>query len=386
MILFAIAATRARRIFRDRVSLFFLVVLPVLVIVIIGAFSGGNGKFRVGIVDRSTGAFSTGLARDMHTIPGTAAHGYATLAGAKQALRRGEVDVVVDIPPGTDDALGAGRATTIGVYAEEANSTQQAAAQAVSSVIGAHGAGVQAAQFAAANAGGSVESRLDLAVRLQRSASSIGVTSHAAQRESKILPAGFSYSAPTMLVLFVFINGFTGGAAIIMTRELGMYTRMSAAPVSARQIVFGEAATYFLIAIAQAVMIILVGAIAFGVHWGDPVAAGLLVVTWAIVATGAGMLAGTLFKTREQVVAIGPPVGIALAMLGGCMWPLEIVGPAMRTIGHATPHAWAVDAWTVLLAQRGNVAGIARNLAVLAGFAVLLLGLAAIRFRRSLSA
>ncbi len=47
--LLAIAGSRARRIVRDRISLFFLLVLPVLVIVIVGALVGGFGKFRVGV-------------------------------------------------------------------------------------------------------------------------------------------------------------------------------------------------------------------------------------------------------------------------------------------------------------------------------------------------
>nr|WP_040925684.1 ABC transporter permease [Saccharomonospora marina] len=118
--------------------------------------------------------------------------------------------------------------------------------------------------------------------------------------------------------------------------------------------------------------------------WGDPLAATVLVVLWALVGAGAGMLSGTLFRTPEQASAIGPAVGIAFGMLGGCMWPLELVPPAVRAAGHATPHAWAVDSWTVLLAQDGNLADIALPLTVLAGFAALLLAAAVYRLRRSL--
>jgi ABC-2 type transport system permease protein len=56
------------------------------------------------------------------------------------------------------------------------------------------------------------------------------------------------------------------------------------------------------------------------------------------------MFSGTVFRTSEQATAIGPAVGTAFGMLGGCMWPLEIVPQPVRLVGHATPHAWAVDA------------------------------------------
>ncbi len=54
-----------------------------------------------------------------------------------------------------------------------------------------------------------------------------------AESKANTLPGGFSYSAPTELVLFVFINALAGGAVIIETRRLGMYDRMAAAPVRA---------------------------------------------------------------------------------------------------------------------------------------------------------
>ena len=95
-------------------------------------------------------------------------------------------------------------------------------------------------------------------------------------------------------------------------------------------------------------------------------------------------MSGTLFHTPEQASAIGPAVGIAFGMLDGCMWPLEIVPAGVRAAGHLTPHAWAVDAWVTLLSRGGGVGDILVELAVLAGFAVLLLGTATLRLRRSL--
>ena len=206
-----------------------------------------------------------------------------------------------------------------------------------------------------------------------------------AQSTSNVLPEGFSYSAPTQLVLFVFLSSIAAGAAIVETRRLGLYERMSAAPVPARSIVVGEALSAFTIAFVQSLLIVAVGSLAFGVSWGDPAAAGLLVAVWALVGTGAGMLSGTLFRTPEQASGIAPVIGIAFGMLGGCMWPLAIVSPVMRQLGHATPHAWAVDAWTDLLSRGGTVATVLPDLAVLAVFAAGFLVLATVRLRRLVS-
>jgi len=102
------------------------------------------------------------------------------------------------------------------------------------------------------------------------------------------------------------------------------------------------------------------------------------------LATGASLLIGAAAGTAEQTFALGPPIGIALGMLGGCMWPLVIVPPVMRAIGHATPHAWAMDGFIELIARGGHTSDIVREVFVLAAFAVVLLVAGTRRLRRSI--
>ncbi|MGH8839570.1 MAG: ATP-binding cassette domain-containing protein [Jiangellaceae bacterium] len=80
----------------------------------------------------------------------------------------------------------------------------------------------------------------------------------------------------------------------------------------------------------QSLLIVGVGALLFGVDWGNPITAGALVALWALVGTGAGMLSGSVFRTPEQASSIGPTVGMVAGMLGGCMWPLAIVTVRLR--------------------------------------------------------
>ncbi|TCN42227.1 hypothetical protein EV644_104609 [Kribbella orskensis] len=98
------------------------------------------------------------------------------------------------------------------------------------------------------------------------------------------------------------------------------------------------------------------------------------------------MLSGSLFRTPEQASSIGPVIGIGFAMLGGCLWPLEIVPAGVRALGHVTPHAWAVDAWITVLSKDGTVGDIAAPLCVLVLFAAGLLVAASARLHRRLVA
>ena len=123
----------------------------------------------------------------------------------------------------------------------------------------------------------------------------------------------------------------------------------------------------------------------FGVDWMDPLATGAIVVLFALVASGAAMLLATLVSNEHQLSAVGPALGMTLALLGGAMVPIEVFPPMMQTLSHATPHAWAIDAFHKLLLDGGGVVDILPQLGALLAFAVVLLALASFRFRRQVT-
>lgn len=381
----AVAGASLRRMLRDRTALFFVVVLPVVVIVIIGAVVQNPGGFRIGVLDGSTSGRPLAASLVDELKAAGPLHTMSDEPTARTALRRGELDAVVLIPADLDTRLLAGQAVRIPVLAGGAESTQVAVRSAVAAAVARHAERVQAAAFAARTTGSTTAQQLPTATALQRATPRIAISTENVATGSEFLPLGFSYSAPTMLVLFVFINALAGGAAIVQTRQLGIYQRAQAAPIRVRRLVLGETLCYLAFSLLQSALIVAVGALLFGVSWGDPVAAVALIGTWAVVGTGAGMLSGAVFKTADQASAIGPVIGIAFAMLGGCMWPLAIVPDAVRTLGHITPHAWAVDAWITVMSRDGGVADIVGNLAVLAAFALGMLTLASAVLQRRLT-
>jgi ABC-2 type transport system permease protein len=380
----ALASAELRRVTRDRTFLFFLVLLPVLVILLVGLTTAGSTQTRIAVVAGPSTPLAQQLVRDLEASPGLKTQRSATRVKAVDSLRRGEVEAVVLVPATLDATLRAGGPALIPVLVSGDAQSSQAAVTSVTSVVTRHGATIAAATFATSHSDRSFEQNLATTRLLQQETPVVPVRTEVVNRKSSYLPLGYNYSAPTMLVLFVFINALAGGAAMIQTRKLGIFSRALAAPIRARDLVLGEALCYFTLALGQALLIVVVGAVLFGVSWGNPLAAAALIGMWALVGTGAGMLSGTFFRTEDQATAIGPAVGIAFGMLGGCMWPLEIVPQSVRLAGHATPQAWAVDAWVNLLSRGGGLSDIAGYLAILAGYAAVLLGLASLRLRHSL--
>jgi ABC-2 type transport system permease protein len=192
-----------------------------------------------------------------------------------------------------------------------------------------------------------------------------------------------SQSAAGNLVLFVFITSLVGSSALVETRRLGLSRRMLAAPTSARIVLLGEASARFAIALFQGVLVVAGAALLFGVRWHDPLAVGVIVVLISLAGTGAAMLMGARFANAEQASAIAVPLGIGLGMLGGCMWPLDIVPAPLQAIGRLTPHAWAMDGLSDVTMRAAGLADILPAVAILAAYGAVLLAVASWQLRRS---
>ena len=381
------AGVTLRRLARDRLALFFVVLLPVVIILVIGitVADSGSDRLPVGVLDLGAGPLGAELQADLATSPALEPRAYDDLDGLRKAVRRGVVAAGVVLPAGYDQALRAGRDAEVTFVVDQTRSAPAAVRSAVAAAVTRQAAIVQAARFAAGTAGVSFDAALARARTLGGEQEQVRVEATTIGGREDALPSGFNYTAPSNLVLFVFITSLAGAAALIEERRLGITSRMLAAPTTASTILLGETLGRFLVALLQGLIVFVVGWLVFGVDWGDPPAALLLVVVvFAMVGTGAGMLFGTVLRTAEQATSIGPPVGIALGMLGGCMWPLAIVPEPMRVVGHLFPHAWAMDAFIDLISEDAGLAGIAGKLAVLAGFAAVLLAVATWRLHRAL--
>ena len=107
----------------------------------------------------------------------------------------------------------------------------------------------------------------------------------------------------------------------------------------------------------QGLFIVLVSSLVFGVSWGDPAGAAVVIVLFALVGTGAAMTVGVFARNADQASALGVVLGMVLGALGGAMVPLELFGEPMSSLAQLTPHAWAIDAFRDLVFSRRRAPG-----------------------------
>ena len=352
------------RLSQDRVALFFTFALPLMIITLLAAAVPG-GEVAVGVVTEDDGPLARELVADLEGAHSVELRSFGTVAGLERAVRLEAVQGGVVVPAGYDAGLREGRPMAVTLIVDPTTQDAAAIRSTVAAAVANQAAVVQAARFAA----GGLEVRTTTAGKP-------GIAGMGAA----------DYATVGELVLFIFLIGLTSAGDLVEARRDGTARRMLATPTPAWVVVVGEGLGRYAILLVQATFIVLLGAAAFGVSWGNPLGVALIVGAFALVATSISLLVGTLARSNEQATSLGPPVGIALAMLGGAMWPLEIVGPAMRAVGHLTPHAWALDAFIDLMGNGASAATVLPQLAVLALFTAVLLPLAGFRLRRAIGA
>jgi ABC-2 type transport system permease protein len=380
-----IAVNEIRMLTRDRVALLFIVVLPAAIIFIIGSTFGSMDSFTVGLVDRDGTAASRDLVAALDRGEGISVDTFDSPDALRREVRSGTIGAGVVVPDGYGAALASPGGATVDLVADRSSAAAAATQAAVRAAVGDAAVRIAAARTASEATGVDPDRARELADEVAGELPRAGVRTEAVGEGEEATLGSFSYTAPSNLVLFTFINTLVAGAYLANERRQGITRRMLATPHGTGTILAGIGAARLLFALLQSALIVGIGSLVFGVEWGDPLGATLLVVLFAAVATAVALLVGSIVDEPDQAQAAGVPIAIALGMLGGCMWPLEIVPSVMRAIGHVAPHAWAMDAWIALIFDGEGVAGIAPQLAVLAGFALVLGLFARHRLRRALT-
>lgn len=386
MAILEIARINLLRVFRDRGNLFFVFLLPLILIIAIGSVFGGAGASRIGIVRSEAGQLGDALVAALRSGPlEVEIREHGSLDELREGVERGQLHLGLLIPPGYDAALRTGETAELTILARP-ESRLGAASQAVDEAVARQSGTLRAARLATREAGvpfdeamAQAESSREGMARIEVRATSVGQST---------VPIGgnpFALGAQSQTVLFMFLTSLTAATQLLLTRQLGVSRRMLATPTPVRSILLGELAGRFSIALMQGLFIVLVSAFVFGVGWGDPVGASVVIGLFALVGSGAALVVGVFAGNVDQASAMGVMLGLVLGALGGAMVPLEVFGEPMSTIARLTPHAWAIDALRDLVYAGAGLLDLVAQLGVLMAYAALLVAVGIWGLRRSLT-
>jgi len=380
-----IAALNLRRMFRVRSNIFFVIIMPMMLILLLGSMFGSGLKPRIGIVDDSNGDLSAALLERINSSDELILEYFDDEDAVIDAVSEGKVSAGLIIPYAYESEIRIGNLVVIKFIARPDTGGTQLRAS-VNSAVAGQAEMIRSGLFVASELGISQE---EAGVIVRDTAPRTATVQVNSRTEGESLFGDaigqFDLGSSAQLLLFIFIASLTGSASLVETRRFGVSTRMLSTPTSITTILMGEVTGRFTIALTQGLIIMFGSALLFGVTWGNPIAAAAVMLSFSLVGAGAGMLVGSVAKNDQQASSIGLGLGLGMAAIGGSMVPLEIFPETMKTIAHVTPHAWGNGAFAELLQRGGSIQDVAREIGVLLGYAAVLLVTAMVALRRTLT-
>lgn len=202
------------------------------------------------------------------------------------------------------------------------------------------------------------------------------------QRGQSTIATGYNQYSLGMTIWFVLMLVLGNAESLLEERENGTLPRLLTTPTPRAQVLGGKVGGVYVVGIVQAAILITFGALVFHVEWGsDPVATGLLIGTFTLAATGLAIMVSAVARTRSQAAGLTPVLAVSLSMLGGCVWPIEIVPPFMKVIALFTPTGWAMKGLTDVVVRNQGIQAAVLPTMMLLIFAAVFFVVGLTRFR-----
>lgn len=196
-------------------------------------------------------------------------------------------------------------------------------------------------------------------------------------------PAVFDRIGPQMLGLFPFIVMFlVTSITMVRERTSGTLERLLTTPLGRGELIGGYALAFGLAALAQSLVSSAVAIWLLGLDIDQPWTLLLFAVVDAILGTSLGLLTSAFAVTEFQAVQFMPLVVVPQILLCGLLVPRDLLPDVLRWISDVLPLSYATDAFTNLATTSEFNDDLARYLAILLGFVIGAVGLAALTLRR----
>jgi ABC-2 type transport system permease protein len=191
-----------------------------------------------------------------------------------------------------------------------------------------------------------------------------------------------SNSSAGQMITWVFIPLIGLSSVFAFERQRGTLRRILTTPTGKGTYLLGTILGNVLWALVQMTLLMIFGALVMKVNWADnPAALAVMMTASALAAAALGTMLGTIVKTESQASGLSIMLGMVMALLGGCWYPIELFPQAVRNIVVVLPTTWAMRGMLDILVRGQGVVGILPIAGILFGFAVVFFTIGIWRFK-----
>jgi ABC-2 type transport system permease protein len=380
--------------FSSRFEWLFFLILPIFFTVVLAGGSGApaDNRVRLLVVDRAQTPVSGDLIETLDTSEAVRPE-LASLQDAEDQFSERRVSAVLIIPAGFDlQRLELGsldlelRLQPNNMNALVASRAVQASMSRVSSVVDIAKASVAEAERvqpfdSAADRQAYFQASLAQAqAEMSQAPDRVDVEQGATEDQVEYDPR--ANSSAGQLITWVFIPLIGISALFATERRTGTLRRLLVSPTRRSTYLLGTITGQVALALVQMLLLVGFGILVMNLNWGrSPGALALMLVASTLAAAALGTTLGTFVESEGQANGLSIMLGMVMALLGGCWYPIELFPEFVRNAVKVLPTTWAMQGLLDIVLRGLGLSEVLLEAGVLLGFAALLFAVGVWRFR-----
>ncbi len=358
------------QIIRDKRTLALILVIPIMQLFLLGyAATNDVRNVPLAVFDQSRSTEARALldayrAADYFKI----AYSVGSEAELQQLIDRGDAKAGLIIPPDYASALAAGSAQ-VAFILDGSDPTVASTALSAAQLIGqTHATGI-------------------LAEKVSRSGQNLKLQPPVEVRTTvwynpDLISSYFMIPGVIGMILYAITAILTASAVV---RERGTIEQLIVTPIRSWELVFGKILPYTILGLFDTIEVLLVG------HWwfGVPIRGSMMLIIllsalFLLSGLGIGLLASTIANTQQEAMLTVWMTLLPSIFLSGFFFPLDAMPKVLYWISYLMPLRYYLTIIRVLLLKGVGIEMIWNDVTALTIFGVVIMGAAAMRFRKRL--
>lgn len=193
-----------------------------------------------------------------------------------------------------------------------------------------------------------------------------------------------AYMVPGILVILVtMIGALLSGMNIAKEKEQGTIEQLNVTPIRKYQFIVGKLLPFWIIGLVELAFGLGLAKLVFDI----PMRGSLLVVfgsasVYLLVVLGIGLWVSTVTETQQQAMFIAWFILVLFILMSGLFTPLESMPAWAQRLALLNPIAYFIEIMRAVLVKGGGWQTVQVPLGALAGYAVVVLSLAVLQYRK----
>ena len=366
-IIFYILQKEFRQIFRDKVMLPIILVMPMVQLLILSYTATFELKnTRISFIDHDRSQTSRDLISKFSGSSFFTLISYeSTYESGMEMIKEGKTDQLLIIEPGLEKKLGRGEKAGVMLITNAINGSAASLMNAyASSIVSDFNKLLVAETIPGIQSAGSlkIETRHWYNPRLNYQ----------------------TYMVPGILVLLVTLIGmFLSGMNIVKEKELGTIEQINVTPIKKYQFMIGKLLPFWIIALFELLVGLVIARLFFGISVEGSVA--LLVGTasvYLLVVLGIGILVSTVTDTMQQAMFISWFFIVIFILMSGLFTPVESMPLWAQRVNSLNPVAYFIQINRMIMLKGSGFSDISEYFYALVVYAIVMLTIAVSRYRK----